>query len=56
MADHGKNRRRSFFARRRQARGKHKAFMSTLEVRKKIIYWWNHWHKPIQTDYNKGEK
>jgi hypothetical protein len=47
MADHGKNRRRSYYARKRQNRGKFKAMMNTKSVTAKIKFWWNYWHGPI---------
>ena len=48
MADHGKNRRRSYYARKRQSEGKYKAEMH-LKWRKKILqYWREFWSRPIE--------
>lgn len=43
MADHGKNRRRSFFERRRQNRGKQKSAMISKRVRAIKAYWRAYW-------------
>lgn len=47
MADHGVNRRRSHYARKRQREGKQKAARS-LAIRKSwLAYWRDFWSRPL---------
>jgi hypothetical protein len=55
MADHGKNRKRSYYARKRQSRGKYKVAMHDKLVKKLKRFWYNYWHAPLPEMGNNDE-
>lgn len=48
MADHGTNRRRSHYARLKHKKRVAKEAKARKEIRAKLDYWYNHWHKIIE--------